>query len=91
MSDGIIEKVDELEKHVEELDTRVSKVEESQDRFFLRLFKRLDSLEQKMSKMMKWIYRCLAIIILLLVIIAIKSPQTASQILSTTGMVIKAI
>ncbi len=91
MSDGIIEKVDELEKHVEELDTRVSKVEESQDRFFSRLFKRLDSLEQKMSKMMKWIYRCLAIIILLLVIIAIKSPQTASQILSTTGMVIKAI
>lgn len=91
MSDGIIEKVDELEKHVEELDTRVSKVEESQDRFFSRLFKRLDSLEQKMSKMMKWIYRCLAIIIILLVIIAIKSPQTASQILSTTGMVIKAI
>lgn len=91
MSDGIIEKVDELEKHVEELDTRVSKVEESQDRFFSRLFKRLDNLEQKMSKMMKWIYRCLAIIILLLVIIAIKSPQTASQILSTTGMVIKAI
>lgn len=91
MSDGIIEKVDELEKHVEELDTRVSKVEESQDRFFSRLFKRLDCLEQKMSKMMKWIYRCLAIIILLLVIIAIRSPQTASQILSTTGMVIKAI
>lgn len=91
MSDGIIEKVDELEKHVEELDTRVSKVEESQDRFFPRLFKHLDCLEQKMSKMMKWIYRCLAIIILLLVIIAIKSPQTASQILSTTGMVIKAI
>lgn len=92
MTDEMIEKrVDNLEKHMEEVDTELVKVKKSQEAFFSLLFDKFDRLEKKMSKMMKWIYRLLFVIIILLCIIAIKSPQTASQILSTTGMVIKAI
>lgn len=92
MTDEMIEeRVDNLEKHMEEVDTELVKVKKSQEAFFSLLFEKFDRLEKKMSKMMKWIYRLLFVIIILLCIIAIKSPRTASQILSTTGMVIKAI
>ena len=92
MTDEMIEeRVDNLEKHMDEVDTELVKVKKSQETFFSLLFDKFDRLEKKMSKMMKWIYRLLFVIIILLCIIAIKSPQTVSQILSTTGMVIKAI
>lgn len=92
MTDEMIEeRVDNLEKHMEEVDTELVKVKKSQGTFFSLLFDKFDRLEKKMSKMMKWIYRLLLIIIILLAIIAIKSPQTASQILDTTKMVFKTI
>lgn len=85
------QRVEKLEDRVVTLDERMDRLEESNEKFFSKLFKRLDSIEGKMGKMMKWIYRCLAIIIVLLLIIAIKSPQTASQIISGTGAIVKAI
>lgn len=85
------ERIDLLEGKVEDMEERVDKLEFTQTQFFNKLFKRLDNLEGKLKKMVKWLYRCLGIIIVLLLIIAIRSPQTASQILSSTGAVIKAL
>ena len=87
----INERVEKLEQHVSEIDVRIDEVEKKTEGFFSKLFKRIDGLDGKITKMTKWIYRLLGVIIVLLVVIAINSPQTASQILSSAGTVIKAI
>lgn len=87
----INERVEKLEQHVSEIDARIDEVEKKTEGFFSKLFKRIDGLDGKITKMTKWIYRLLGVIIVLLVVIAINSPQTASQILSSAGTVIKAI
>jgi t-SNARE complex subunit (syntaxin) len=87
----INERVEKLEQHVSEIDARIDEVEKKTEGFFSKLFKRIDNLDGKLTKMTKWIYRLLAIIIVLLIVIAINSPQTATQILSSAGTVIKAI
>lgn len=88
---NIDERVDQLEKQVSELDGRMDELEKKTEGFFSKLFKRIDGLDSKLTKMTKWIYRLLGVIIVLLIIIAINSPQTATQILSSAGTVIKAI
>ena len=88
---NIDDRVDKLEQRVSEIDGRMDELEKKTEGFFSKLFKRIDSLDGKLTKMTKWIYRLLGVIIILLIIIAINSPQTATQILSSAGTVIKAI